>query len=266
MKRILFLSLVLLALTILSIRFGIMTYGYLFGEDERAGVKILSTPEGAEVLINDSIVGKTPFDNSDLKAGTQIIQVKTDEVSWQSKVDIKGGTRAIISRELSKISSSSAGEVLTLEKGSGVTLISGVSGADVEIDGKSVGKTPVWVGVSPGEHSFVISHVNYLKRSVRAQVQKGYNLIINVDLAISEADLSSIVTPPTSTVKVIVKSTPTGFLRVREKASGGSKEIARVKPKDELVLLEELSGWVRVRLSDGKEGFVASSYVEKVNP
>lgn len=267
MRKIIYLSLVFLALVILGVRFGTVAFGYFFGSEQRAGVKILSTPEGAEVFINGSSVGKTPYESSDLKAGTQTIKVQAHDVIWQSKVDIKGGTKAIINRELSKDSTASAGEILTLEKGSGATVISGVSSADVEIDGKSVGKTPIWAEVSTGEHSFVVSHVNYLKRSIRAQVPEGYTLIVNVDLAITEADLSSITTPPTtSTIKVVVKNTPTGFLRVRENANVNSKEIARVKPKDELVLLEELSGWVRVRLSDGKEGFVSSSYVEKVNP
>ena len=88
-----------------------------------------------------------------------------------------------------------------------------------------------------------------------------------MDLALSEADLTTVAAPViTQTPQVIVKETPTGFLRVRDKASLSGKEIAQVKPGDSLILLEELTGWDRVRLSDGTEGFVSSTYVEKKTP
>jgi len=44
------------------------------------------------------------------------------------------------------------------------------------------------------------------------------------------------------------------------------KEIAQVKPGDTLILLEEQGVWFRIRLPDGTEGFVSSSYVEKKKP
>ncbi len=88
--------------------------------------------------------------------------------------------------------------------------------------------------------------------------------MLNVDLALSEADLTQLSAPVISeTPKVVVKDTPTGFLRVREKAAVTSQELAKVAPGDELVLLEELDEWVRIRLSNGTEGYVSSTYVEK---
>src|SRR5690606_10473509 len=103
--------------------------------------------------------------------------------------------------------------------------------ADIEVDGKFYGKTPTTVDVEPGEHSFALSKQGFLKRSIRAYVPEKYNLTVSVDLALSEADLTNITAPPiTETPKVKVKSTPTGFLRVRDKPSTSGKEIGRVSP------------------------------------
>jgi len=117
------------------------------------------------------------------------------------------------------------------------------------------------------EHTFSINHSNYLKRNIRAYLPAGYNLTLSADLALSEADLTTIITPVTTqTPTVVVKDTVSpnpGFLRVRDKASTAGKEIARVLPGDELVLLEELASWDRVRLANGTEGYVSKTYVEK---
>ncbi len=117
-----------------------------------------------------------------------------------------------------------------------------------------------------GEHQFIISKENYLKRSIRSKVINSLRLNLSVDLAISEPDLTKIPIAPTfETAEVTIKNTPTGFLRVRETAGSKAKEIGQVKPKETYILLEELNGWSRIRLKDSKEGWVSSAYVEKKN-
>ena len=136
---------------------------------------------------------------------------------------------------------------------------------DVSIDGKSVGKTPLTVpALSTGEHLFVLSHPNYLNRSVRAAEADGYALNLNVDLAISEADFTqvpSVVVPPTP--QVTVKQTPTGFLNVRDTASLNGNIVEKASAGDTLTLVEEQGDWDKVRLTDGKEGYVAVQYLQK---
>ncbi len=266
MKRIIYITLVLIGLLVLSVRFAGVVFEYFYGNSAQAGLKVLSSPDSVEVYIDGVSVGKTPFETADLTEKNYTIELKQDDLSWKGQILVKAGTKAVINRDLAKDPTSSAGETLTLEKGQGVRVISSTSGVEVEVDGKGAGKAPLSLDVSPGEHTFVLSHPGFLKRSIWANIPPGYNLTLSVDLAISEADLSSIVTEPTTATQyVLVKSTPTGFLRVRKEANIGSTEVARVKPKDKLVLLEELSGWIRVRLPDGKEGYVSSSYVEKVS-
>lgn len=258
--------LVLISLIIITLRFSNQIANSVFKTREKAGLRVLSVPNGAQVYINDQIVGKTPFEDQDLTTEEYTLKIEADKSSWQGKLRLNPGVLTVMNRELTPDSSSSAGEVLNLEKGKGVTIVSNPSDAVVEINGKEYGKTPISVDIAPGEYTFALKKPSFLNRSIRATAPGGYNLVINVDLALSEADLTKLSAPViTETPKVIVKNTPTGFLRVREKASTISKELSKVDPGEELVLLEELSDWVRVRLSNGTEGYVSSTYVEKVN-
>lgn len=264
MKKTILLILVLISLIILSIRFTGKITEVIFGIKETSGLSIESMPDGATVFLNAAEVGKTPYEDKSLDAKEYLIKIEKDQSRWQGKVKLIAGTLTVINRELSKEAASWAGEVLTLKRGRGITIISNPSESDVEIDGKSYGKTPLTVNVDSGEHTLILSHPSYLKRSIHARLPGSYNLTVSVDLALSEADLATISTPViTTTLEVVVKETSTGFLRVRDKPSLLGKEIAQVKPGDRLVLLEELSGWDRVRLADNTEGYVSSSYVEK---
>lgn len=264
MKKALFLLLFLISLVILTVRFGDAGIKKIIGSYEKSGINVLSIPEGAQVFLDNKEVGETPFENQDFISREYILKIQKDKLTWEGKVNLNAGTITVINRELALDIASSAGEILTMEKGKGVTVVSNPGGADVEVDGKNIGKTPITLNIDSGEHTFNISRTNYLKRSIRARLQQGYNLTINTDLALSEADLSTIAAPViTATPQLLVKNTPTGFLRVRDKGSLNSKEIAQVKPGDSLILLEELGNWDRVRLSDGTEGFVSAAYVEK---
>lgn len=264
MKKTIFLSLFCISLIVVMVRFGNQLLSTFLGTQTNAGIRVLSAPEGATVFIDSKEVGKTPYEDNNLSSKEYNIGVKAPDGVWQGKVKLNGGTLTIINREIFKEPTNQSGEILTLVSGSGVTVLSSPTGALVEIDGKSYGQTSTHLDLSVGEHTFGISKEGFLKRSIRAYLPESYNLILNVDLATSEVDLSQISTPViTETPKVVVKDTPTGFLRVRDKPSLAGAEITRVLVGDELTLLEELSGWDRVRLADGKEGYVSSTYVEK---
>ena len=267
MKKIIIWFLVLLSLVALLLRFSDKIAETFLGFKQTSGVSIVSTPPEATVFLNGTEVGKTQYDDKNLMVGDYLVKIIKDKSSWQGQVRLTPGTVTLINRDLAEDVASSAGEILTLDRGRGLTIISSPSEADVEIDGKVYGKTPVTVNLGNGEHTVLVSHQNYLPRSIRADLPANYNLTVSVDLALSKADLTTIATPViTQTPVVSVKQTPTGFLRVRDKPNLNGKEVAQIKPGDQLVLLEELGSWDRIRLADGKEGFVSSSYVEKKNP
>lgn len=263
MKKTIVYIAVIISVAVLLLRFSGLIVDML-GIRQKGGISITSTPKDATVFLNNREVGKTPYEAGDLEVGEYFVKLEKDQAIWQGNVKLNKGTVTAINRDLAKDSPSSAGEVLTLVRGSGLIIISNPNNAKVTIDGKDEENTPLDIDVGFGEHTILIEHPNYLKRSIRVTLPENFNLTVFVDLALSEADLSTISTPVIRTTpEVIVKNTPTGFLRVRDKPSLSGKEVGRVNAGDALILLEELSDWDRVRLPDGVEGYVSAIYVEK---
>lgn len=264
MKKLILWLLILVSCLVLIIRFS-SKIGEILGIKQISGITVLSAPEDATVFVDGKEVGKTPYEDKNLSEKYILVKLQKDASSWQGKVKLNPQTITIINRDLAENQASSSGEILTLEKGRGITVTSNPSDSEVEIDGKAVGKTPITVNVESGEHTLVVSHPNYLKRSIRANLPDKFNLTVSADLALTEADLTTPKTEvKTETLKAQVLQTPTGFLRVRDKPSLQGKEITRVNTGDQLIFLEALTGWTKVRLSDGTEGFVSSVYIEKV--
>lgn len=263
MKKIIVYALIIISVLILMLRSSSLIID-LLGIKQKSGISITSAPVDATVFLNNEEVGKTPFEAKDLDISEYNIRLQKDQSIWQGSVKLNAGTVAIVNRDLAADVPSSAGEVLTLKKGQGITLISNPKSAKVTVDGSEAGISPLNINLKSGEHTIIIDHQSYIKRSIRVNLPDGYNLTIVVDLALSEADLSTVSTPVIKTTpEVVVKDTPTGFLRVRDKPSLLGKEISQVKPGETLILLEEDGAWDRVRLADGVEGYVSASYVEK---
>lgn len=61
---------------------------------------------------------------------------------------------------------------------------------------------------------------------------------------------------------VKISSTPTGFLNVRAEPLATAKLLGVVYPEEEFLLIEEGSGWVKIKLLDGSLGWVSSQYVK----
>jgi hypothetical protein len=264
MRKVLVLLLVFLSVVVLVVRFGSFFLGNYLGGQNHSGIRVESS-DAAQVMIDNLGLGQTPVQKEDLPPGDHLIKLQSDKGSWQGYVKSNEGTLSVVNRDLAQSAASSSGEIITLEKGTGATVISTPDGADVSIDGTSLGKTPISVStLAPGEHTFTVSHANYLIRSVKATSTPGFDLTLSVDLALSEADLTQIQTTPiVSSTELVVTSTPTGFLNIRSQASDTAQQVGRLKPGDSVTLLEELPSWDRIRTSDGTEGYVFSSYVTK---
>lgn len=270
-RRLLVITLTFIGLVVLITQLGWKILGDLPLFKSVAGVRVESTIK-SKVFLNGKEAGQTPLQLENLDEGEYLVRLDpiaeataSSKTSWQGYVKLNGGTLTVVNRELADSKAASSGEVITLEKGSGVTLISTPVGAEVMVDDKSYGVTPITISdLTHGEHQFVIGKDNFLKRSIRASVVEGYNLNISVDLAIGEIDLSKLITPPETQMKeAVVKQTPTGFLRVRSRANTTSSEVSRVNTGETLIVLEELPSWTKIRTKDGKEGYVATVYIDK---
>ncbi len=264
MKKKIFWGIVIICLSILIFQLGKQNLSSIFNLQPKAGLKITSTPE-ATVYINGLEVSKTPYLDENLSPGGYLVKLTHEDVSWQGKAKLTKGTLSIINRTLSPNIASASGESLVLDEGKGLLITSNPTGVDVEIDSVLQGKTPLFLWeFSSGEHNLTFNHEGYQKRILNITLPPNSLLHINVDLALSSINSFKAPTPALEIVKkALIKQTPLGYLRLREKPSISSKEIGQVSAGEELIIIEEVPGWVKVRLTNNQEGYVSTQYIER---
>ena len=64
----------------------------------------------------------------------------------------------------------------------------------------------------------------------------------------------------------LIKKTGTGYLNVRDGAAFSSGIIDRVTPGETYIYIEEETSWVKIKLTNGIEGWVSKQYVEIIDP
>lgn len=257
----------LVILVLLVVTAGLSLWNFFpMGNAGPAALQVFSKPPGLPVSINDENVGVTPYKNQNLKAGEVKVTIGTGSATFAKIVKLNSRVSTVVNRELSDNLFLQAGEVLSLEAGAGLVVLSTPEGAKVLVDDKPVGETPLNLpDLEPGTHKVVVTATDFISRSVQVQVHKGYRLILDITLSASEESLRQTSSPaPSLLPKVKILSTPTGFLRVRSEPSSGAAEIAQVKPAEELQLLEEKPGWFKIRLGDSREGWISAQYAQKL--
>ena len=150
-------------------------------------------------------------------------------------------------------------------------------GATVIVDDQTRGVTPLSVSdIAPGDHTMSITSSGFLSRSLKAKTTSGYRLIANLKLALSaggqatpsptptpEATSSATQVPDPPKPFVLIKDTPTGFLRVRIEPSTGATESARVNPGEKYTYFDTQNAWYQIKYDGKNTGWVSGQYVEK---
>lgn len=268
---------------IIVVVLGVAIGAYKFFSDRITnvgGLKVVSKPVSS-IFLNDKLIGKTPYEEKRSK-GEYILKlvpedVSTQAASWQSKINISSSLLTYVNRDLGPSELTSAGEIVFLEKISEkeaqVAVFSTPDAATVLLDGQDKGVTPLLLrDVVAGEHDVAISSPGFLSRTVRVQAVTGYKLSVEYQLALlSETGNITQGTAGSTSGKgelakpyVVIKDTPTGFLRVRSGPNTSSTESARVKPGEKYPLLDSQSGWLKITYEDKKEGWISDQYAEKV--
>lgn len=172
--------------------------------------------------------------------------------------------------------------------------------AAVRIDGQPKGFAPLTTALATeGNHEVIVSSAGYNDKKVPLSVPKGHKLTLTVQLsrtkitsplpeatgAVSADEiLTATPTPtpagtksqakttptpkPTQAVLtrpyVEILDTPTGWLRVRsEPNSSSGKELTKIYPKETYKFLESTdSGWYKIKLDDGQEGWISGKYAK----
>lgn len=264
-------AVILLAFTGLGIiAISIMFFLGVF-KPQVAGILIEAEPVSI-VYIDNKEVGITPFE-ANLEPKDITVRIKPKSLDgqvlddYETKINLESGIKTIIKRIFKETEDESSGVTVSFEKINRqdglVTIISIPDNAQVIIDDKVYGYTPLRVTISEGEHNLVVSAENYLEKSLPIRIIKGYKLTASIKLA-KIIGLPSIEVP-IETEKIEILNTSIGFLRVREEPGLTFPEVYRVKPGEIYEILEkdESENWYKIEV-EGVEGWVSGEFVKKI--
>lgn len=279
----------------------IVFFGYFFFTSRdtaaKGALQVTSIPK-SKVYLNDKLLGETPLCKCEfpdmltvgsytlrLVPGTQAVE------PFEEKITIGKSVLTVVDRTFNG-STASEGSTISLNpitdaKSAQISVVSIPDKSDVLIDKNPSGQTPLLINnTTISDHEVAIKRSGYKEKTIHIHTVAGYILQIVVSLAVDPAQIdptqitqtatpSGAIQPsvsptvaPSSPVspsanQVLILDTPTGFLRVRDSASLGGNEIARVSPGDTFSMLDQQSGWIEIKLSNGKTGWVSSQYVKR---
>ncbi|NTU47189.1 PEGA domain-containing protein [Candidatus Roizmanbacteria bacterium] len=282
MKRKLLLVLGLFFLFAISIAIRIFVFG---GQNDTGRIKILSTPS-AGVFIDNVPLGKTPYDDK-IKPGEHLLKLipegndSTHSATYQEKIKVYKNSLTYVNRELGATDVDSAGDVLTISKMETrpknsqygeVYVETDPSGAIVYLDNDEKGVAPLILSdVLEGDHELSVFMPGFARRTQKINVEGEYRVSALIKLAIDPTQKANLPTStplgvsptPSEKNKVLIKDTPTGWLRVRSEPTVSASESARVNPGEKYDLLEEQPNWYKIRI-ESKDGWISSQYASKV--
>ena len=300
--------LVILALVLSLSLVGLIFKGSLFGQKAYGALQVMTQPASVVFLDGKEAGKTTFFNYKIEAGEhlVRIVPQAGEDgfASWEGKVTISPNILTAISRTLATTEAASAGEILTLEKDidrekSSITVVSVPDKAVVKLDGQPKGFAPVIVdSLAPGNYQVNVAAPGYEERTIEVNTFAGYKLLINIKLsqkldsqeASPSATTEVSVTPtpssqptsgkspsPTPTGKttsipakpyVVIKETPTGWLKVRAGASSTSEELSRVNPGEKYHYLDKGGNtgdvWYQIEYQTGKKGWVSGLYVDLI--
>jgi len=256
----------------------------------------------ASIFLDNKHLGRTPYRDK-VEAGEYVIKIVPESAvgqlsGWEGKITVGTNLLTYVNASLAESELNSAVDLLSLQKISGknpeLSVVTNPDGATITVDDATKGVTPLVLSdLAIGDHAVVINSPGFLTRPLKIKLTPGYKLAVMVKLALSTGALLSEATQsatpsgtikPTGTVKptpagaktptptppdppkpfVIIKDTPTGFLRVRMEPSTAATESARVKPGEKYHLLDTRSGWYEISYDNLNKGWISGTYAEKV--
>lgn len=275
---------------------------FLTKQNQTGRLKIVSSPS-AGVFIDNVALGHTPYEDKYKVGEYVVKLIPegdaTETASWQGKVKIYKNSLTYINRDLGSTDVSSAGEIFTITKmdvkpkdsnNGQVYVETEPAGAIVYLDNDEKGVASMILDEVPkGDHELSVSMPGFFSRREKINIEPGYRVSATFKLAIDQSrtqdvkedsvatdsakptgsatDAATKTSPtPAGSAKgksVIIKDTPTGFLRVRSDPTVNASESARVKPGDKFEVLEEKDGWYKIPYQSGKEGWISAQYADR---
>ena len=132
-------------------------------------LKVTSEPTNAEVWVNDEKAGATPIDKLDVKDGQTKVQVKKQGyVPFETQVELKTGQKAALHVQLYRYS---------------LTATSTPSGANVYLDNREIGVTPI-TGFVLEQPEFTVKFVKegFAPRTETVSLRPGEQAYVHAEL------------------------------------------------------------------------------------
>lgn len=184
---------------ILLLALGFIAYQYLLPalKPPQGFLKIESNYE-AEVFLGGNLIGKTPLQQKNLKVGGYSLSMKAnvatlgdnlanEEVKaaeFSQKVDLNPGAITIVNYEFGPTEKFSAGEILGLREGGGISIVTSPGDAEISLNGKTLGNSPLSQIADSGIYTLTVSKKGYLTRGLGINIEEGYGLVAWVSLAL----------------------------------------------------------------------------------
>lgn len=151
--------------------------------------QINTSPAGADVLIGETLLGKTPITIEILSEGEEISIRLPGYKSWSKKLTVNTGETVEIPE-------------IVLEPADGIIeLSSRPSGATVTVDGNYRGTTPITLDVSAHEQHEISLFLNgHITRKKTVSLTPGETEALDVSLAANKGDLQVVASPTGASV------------------------------------------------------------------
>jgi hypothetical protein len=257
----------------------------------KGGLQVASNIK-ASVYLNDEMLGQTPIckcdQNNTVPEGDHTIKIVPEDSQFPPfvvKVTVEPNLLTVIDKTFLPGAQASA-YVLTLEKteSTDAELFVGSlpDSAVVTVDSIPRGASPyILDSISESEHEIEVEKDGFAKKTIRVNTLPKHKLNVFVYLGTKgeedSSDLEKVSPTPTTSItpteannnsetssnQITINDTPVGFLRVRSTPSTSGQEVGRVEPGEEFEYSEEENGWYKIKLTDGKEGWVSGTYVSE---
>lgn len=272
------------------------------GRSPKQGELRVDSQPTASVFLDNKLLGRTPYKDK-VQAGEYTLKITPESnlnqlAGWEGRIKVGASLLTYVNSNLAESELNNAVDVLWLEKinskQSELSVVTNPDGASVLVNNETRGITPLTLSdIPPGDHTVTLASPGFLSRTLKIKTTPGYKLIASIKLALTTGSTTPEATAsptPTTTTKptpavtakptktatssatipdptkpfVIIKDTPTGFLRVRMEPSTAATEAARVNPGEKYHIFDEKNNWYQISYDDTNKGWISGTYAEKV--
>jgi len=236
-----------------------------------AGIEITTQPS-VKIKIDDKDAGMSPYKNRSMKVGTVEVKLGQEGIGfWSRQIELKKNISTVINWTFGKDEIYSGGYILSMEKTGGkqssMIVSSSPAKATVFVGGENRGLTPLYIAdLTDGDKEVKITIPGYNNINLGVRPVIGHQIVLEAVLAKEERIIltpTPISSPQELGNKIKIKSTDTGWLRVRNMPNSTGTEIDKVNVGEIFDSVGDSGEWTHIIVRE-KQGWVSSKFVEKI--